>query len=263
MEGQPGLSTSFSFETLSHSSSVIARTMLSGLLFIYLVCCLNLSWVCCYSHSRPGNWTSIKGKSDLSKTYCKDHYLCVFDGHIWNDKNGGDIESLYLTPFVTPPTLIKDSHNMCNLLIERNIDSLYFYGDSFVRQIFAANLITLNGNYKNGSISNEEWARQNNAAGCNYHQQFNEKECGIRQLDRDTYICDGKVQIAYMEIDTGMLHHCSNKNEEMAKLPVEQRKKTVIVYSGGNHKIKPGEGGRFGVNHAQHHIEHYEDKFCR
>ena len=57
-----------------------------------------------------------------------------------------------------------------------------------MRQMYAAMLITLNGDYRYGSIKDSTVSPQ-----CEYHRQFFEKKCGTRDLNHYGVVCGGKV----------------------------------------------------------------------
>lgn len=99
-----------------------------------------------------------------NESVCTDHFLCTPSHLTWisNDTN--------------PIVYWRD--NACEALLKKGIKTILFYGDSYMRQMYAAILITLNGNYVSGSLSNV-----NNTPGCRYHQMFNEKKCGTKEMN--------------------------------------------------------------------------------
>jgi len=68
------------------------------------------------------------------------------------------------------------------------VTTIFFHGDSYMRQMYAAMLITLNGDYRYGSIKDSTVSPQ-----CEYHRQFFEKKCGTRDLNHYGVVCGGKV----------------------------------------------------------------------
>jgi len=140
----------------------------------------------------------------------------------------------------------------CKALTDRNIDTIYFYGDSYMRQMYAALLITLNGNYRNGSRSDESYAVSKGSRKCLFHSQFNEKYCGVHQLNYLGVVCDGRVQLRAIlsNLDLG---HCKART----------RGKAISLFSTGNHHIASGGGGRLGVNDPVMHAENFKNNFCK
>ena len=51
-----------------------------------------------------------------------------------------------------PPLQLHNNITACEALVKKGIKKILFSGDSYMRQIYAATLITLNGDYKHGSI---------------------------------------------------------------------------------------------------------------
>ena len=130
-------------------------------------------WGSSYSHE--GEWKL----SSSPEHDCKEHYLCAPGDVTWKSSD---------------PNLVRfDVKNTCDKLIEKGITRIDFRGDSYMRQIYAAILITMNGNYVNGSIANTKFAMDSGAKECTYHKQFSEKHCGVRSLNHNPRVCDGKV----------------------------------------------------------------------
>lgn len=71
-----------------------------------------------------------------------------------------------------------------------------------MRQMYAAMLITLNGDYRYGSIKDSTVSPQ-----CEYHRQFFEKKCGTRDLNHYGVVCGGKV-IAIVVRDADVHSKC-------------------------------------------------------
>ena len=113
----------------------------------------------------------------------------------------------------------------CNLFSSRNIEHVYFIGDSYVRGISAAFYATLNGN----------------------HSLFTTKSLKSTEDGKIENICGNKLQIS---------SHLWELNPDVVK-----KRKSVVFLSVGNHKIGKGLGPRYGVNNASVYKE-YIKPFC-
>jgi hypothetical protein len=173
------------------------------------------------SYSPIGEWKSAP------KSLC-DRYLCTPSGLSWMFK---------------PETDYYSSKAACDGLIAKGINKIYFHGDSFMRQIYAALLITLNGDYRYGSLANSTLSPH-----CEYHRQFYEKKCGTRDLNHHGVVCNGRVILdPYLNGITNV-DHCSNQNG------------TLVVWSFGNYKTT--RYGRTGVNDPKLYQEMFEKDIC-
>lgn len=186
-----------------------------------------------YSFSPEGHWVDTKGSPD-EHNLCKRNYQCVLGQNTWKAEG----------------SRFYNWSEACASLVGNGIDTIYFYGDSYMRQIYAATLITLNGNYRNGSLNSEI---DGDGIGCTYHEQFNEKRCGVHQLNRETNVCDDKVRLEFMASDILDLDgSCVGRKGGSA----------IVLFSQGNHKIRSGDGGRVGVNDHKLYSQLYEAHFC-
>ena len=102
-----------------------------------------------------------------------------------------------------------------------------------MRQIYAAMLITLNGDYRYGSIANSTQYPD-----CEYHKQFNEKNCGRIHLNYEGKVCNGNIKLHPYLSELQSTDHCDNSNG------------SVVLWSFGNHKVYKGFGLRYGVHNA-------------
>lgn len=184
-----------------------------------------------FSFSPEGHWVSLKDTPEES--ICKRNYQCILGRNTWEAEG----------------SKFYNASDACASVVANGIDTIYFYGDSYVRQIYAATLISFNGNYRNGSLDSDV---DGDGIGCAYNEQFNEKRCGIRQLNRDAKVCDGKLRLQYMVPDRMDLDACQGREGGSA----------IVLFSQGNHKIRSGDGGRVGVNDHKLHSEMYESYFC-
>jgi len=163
---------------------------------------------------------------------CASKYMCTSANRTWLPDNA--------IPF--------DHTSACQALLNKGITRIMFHGDSFMRQIYAAMLITLNGNYINGSIADTAYARATGSAECVLHRQFYEKKCGVRQLDHAGKVCGGKLWLDPILAGIDNLHGCSAQNG------------TVALFSFGNYKI--GSQPRQGINNATLYSDYFRRTIC-
>ena len=104
------------------------------MLFFYALL-LGLAWGA-IEYSPSGAWE----KASDPERICKEQYLCAEGGLTWHSSNN---------------PILFNVDNACDALVDAGIRNIDFHGDSYMRQIYAAVLITLNGNYRNGSIRGE------------------------------------------------------------------------------------------------------------
>jgi hypothetical protein len=210
------------------------------------------------SYSVLGNWTDVSLMTYYASL--KNQFLLVFGNHTWQNLDCGNASTTSLGEYDREsklPIHIYNNELSCRTLRQKGVDHIYFYGDSYMRQVYAAVLITLNGNYVNGSISSSQYSMNNGAKSCQYHQQFNEKNCGIRQLDEDAIVCDGNVNLHHMHHGGYNIQTCRSRQKK------NKNSRAINIFSTGNHKVLDGHGGRYGVNNASAHIERFEVDFCR
>lgn len=175
------------------------------------------------SYSPEGSW-----QSGNEGQLC-DKFLCTQGNLTWVFK---------------PSDQVFNHKNACEKLVEKGITKIYFHGDSYMRQMYAALLITLNGDYRYGSLANSTLS-----SSCEYHKQFNEKKCGTRELNHYGVVCDGKVILDPYLNGLSNLNHCSNQEG------------TVVLWSFGNYKLT--RHGRQGVNDPKMYQEYFERDICQ
>lgn len=180
--------------------------------------------VCCSQKltyfSAPGHW-------DVAKGHECDHFLCTPSKRTW---------------FPHYPSKYYNNITACDELIKRGVHKVEFYGDSFMRQIYAAMLITLNGDYKYGSIANPK-----KDATCDYQRQFWEKRCNTQQLNHYGYVCGNKIHLDPILHHTPDLRSCQNRNG------------TVFLWSIGNYKLFGN--GRYAKNNGVNNATMYQKLF--
>lgn len=137
-----------------------------------------------------------------------------------------------------------DSNTGCEALLKAGITKIFFHGDSFMRQIYAGMLITLNGDFRHGSLANATLA-----PACEYHKQFNEKKCGTRELNHYGRVCGGKI------ILDPVLNGFSSPRDCL------QQNGSIVLWSFGNYKLT--RYGRSGVNNASMYQQFFEQNVCQ
>lgn len=172
------------------------------------------------SYTSQGRW------SNGTKWHC-DHFLCTPSGLIW-EPNSTDHFTYY------------NSTTGCDALVKKGIKVIHFHGDSYMRQIYSAMLITLSGDFAYGSIRDKNYSPQ-----CHYQRQFFEKKCGLKELNHNGTTCGGKIWL------DPLLNGFDNLNDCHPGY--------VKLWSFGNHKIGRG---RYGVNDAKAYTEMFGNSVC-
>jgi hypothetical protein len=131
------------------------------------------------------------------------------------------------------------------MLLKNGIRQIDFYGDSYIRHIYAAMLITLNGNYATGSLLQPRGSR------CRFNAQFSEKRCNLDKLNRKGIVCNGQVTL-------------NAKLSAADNAACNGRSGSVVLFSAGNHAIGSEEQKllRNGVNNASIYQQHFQQALC-
>jgi hypothetical protein len=167
--------TSAGFRTFTSRMAKFNHTVLTVLVIITVM----LQASDAASVSFNGQWGPVTdinqmvlpaGLSLSNSSLCKDRFLC-------SPSN--------LTFILDRPSVLYDKVTGCEALLKKGIRRIFFHGDSYMRQIYAAMLITLNGDYEYGSQANSTLSPH-----CRYKTQFNEKGCGTRLLNKDGRVSD-------------------------------------------------------------------------
>jgi len=117
------------------------------------------------SFTADGYWAAGEDSSDVRSNrsvVCRMMHLCTPTKHTWV---GDHRYALY------------DNVTGCEALLRKGVTKIMYYGDSYMRHIYAAMLITLNGNYKSGSLGDPDNDKQ-----CYWDKQFSDKSCGVLHL---------------------------------------------------------------------------------
>lgn len=131
----------------------------------------------------------------------------------------------------------------CVALQKKGITHIFFHGDSYMRQIYEAMLISLNGNYESGAMNAELDTKQE----CRYHEQFNKKICASKMFDGLAKVCNDSIVLDPFINPISTLNDCKGK------------KGTVLLWSFGNHKIGPH---RNGINNYALYQEMFQKTTC-
>ena len=124
------------------------------------------------SVTSDGKWGSVSEMTQYASgqdtkfsnnTICSENYKCTPSNLTW---------------IPSSPSVFYDAENACEGLLKKGITTIFFYGDSYMRQVYAGMLITLNGDYQYGSLANSTLSGH-----CAYHKQFYEKNCGTHSLN--------------------------------------------------------------------------------
>ena len=196
---------------------------------LFIIAVISVYFLFAYSntitYTSDGNWKPATGPE------CDDrHFLCTKSGLTWTPNN--------------EKFKIYNNVSACDALLAKGINKILFHGDSYMRQIYAALLITLNGNYRDGSLRDPQ-----NTPHCRYHSQFFEKKCNTLELNHWGNVCDGKLLLDPLLTGFDELNTCGHRG-------------TVVLWSFGNHQTAKGNGGRWGVNNATIFQSLFERSIC-
>lgn len=193
--------------------------------------------------SSRGVWS----RSENPELECRELHLCThLNETFYLEGAEGNNEK---SPFF-------DNKKGCALLEKEGIHKIYFAGDSYMRHIYQAFMITLSGDYEQGSVPahiREHVKYQK--SDCAFQRQFVMKNCSDEDRFRPTSVCPensgGPVEmIPYKEFYYTMenLNHCRDDAEG-----------TVTLWSGGNHPIGRG---RHTVNNYETYQWKYNETVC-
>lgn len=148
-----------------------------------------------------------------------------------------------------------DHVSACAMLEREGISKIFFVGDSYMRQIFQSFVITLTGDYKEGSVP-LHFRGKKHRTHCTYQTQFTHRNCsdeegGFPPREACFNNTGGPVKLVqYKEYYYSMenLDHCKN-----------EKNSTVTLWSEGNHPVgKP----RQSVNNYESYQAKYLANIC-
>jgi hypothetical protein len=116
----------------------------------------------------------------------------------------------------------------CGVLTKKGIKRICMTGDSYMRHMYQAFIMTVTGNYRDSPLIRSDKT-------CEYHMLFSEKNCSIRLLQKKS-ICNDSI-IVFSK-----------------RLPDKRKAGDLILFSEGNH---PLHGRMDTVNNASAYINHY------
>ena len=151
---------------------------------------------------------------DADIDFCNKTYLCTKSFKTWQYLNSTEI-----TPW--------NNTTGCENLLSKGFNTIKFFGDSYMRHIYIAMLLTLSNNYRDAALSkpNEK---------CEYANQFDEKECrSILKLS--STVCDSKLRLIY-SADIPNSNICAPSQ--------------LSFWSIGNHPVDFDHITRHGINNS-------------
>lgn len=150
---------------------------------------------------------------------CFEHHLCTPSRRVWASNS-----ARYF------------AENACEVLLEKRFTKVLFHGDSYMRHIYQAAVLTLTGNYRNGSLISPD-------PNCEYHNLFNEKRCSTEMSITEMIVCNGKITL--------------NNYEAHMEVP-DYDPERLVLWSEGNHpKRQEGDSQRYGINDATVYSNHF------
>ena len=153
---------------------------------------------------------------DADIDYCNKTYLCTKSLKTWQSDYPN---STQIIPW--------NNTAGCDIILSRGINRVMFFGDSYMRHIYIAMLLTLSNNYRNAALSRP-------IENCEYSKQFDEKECrSILKLS--STVCNSKLRLQYSS-DIPNSNIC---------VPSQ-----LSFWSVGNHPVDYNYNTRHGVNNA-------------
>ena len=117
----------------------------------------------------------------------------------------------------------------CQILSKKGIKRIWMMGDSYMRHIYIAFIMTVTGNYRDGPLIRSDKT-------CEYHMQFNEKRCSSTMLQGEKSICDDQITLF------------------SSKLPDKREVGDLIFLSEGNHIL---HNRLDAINNASAYSSHY------
>ena len=164
-----------------------------------------------------GDW-----EIEVDQNLCVEKYLCTIAFRRWVPSNP-KLQKLYF------------GSDVCTLLKSKNISTILFEGDSYMRHLFQAFVITATGNYKDGTLT------PHSPSNCEYDFQFSEKMCSTTRVQDPAEICGGQLSVHHFPV-TRIMHQCMPND--------------LIFWSEGNHPVNHDYVKRTGVNNSTLYSEY-------
>ena len=223
----------------------LAQLLLRALLLCVACLC---SPVFSESVSEEGHW------APSTVDACRMH-LCTPNNYTW-------VMPRTSSPSAPPPPFFNSS-TACSLLEKLNIKHVYFHGDSLIRQMFQAFLITLSGDFAKGSFSHEMLHNPRYVSKCHGRYQF-EIICSQATAPHDRppqRTCGGRVHVWGQGRPTDPSDHVFPSHTRDGR--------SLVLWSEGSHPLYPikilgsnrSDDGRFNSSaYSDKFLSHY--KFC-
>jgi hypothetical protein len=128
-------------------------------------------------------------------------------------------------------------NDACDVLTKKGIKRIWMMGDSYMRHIYIAFLMTVSGNYHDDPLIRSDKT-------CEYRMLFNEKRCSTSMLQGEISICSDQITLF------------------SSVLPDKSEVGDLILMSEGNHNINDRWDA---INNASAYINHYfysNDSLC-
>jgi len=176
---------------------------------------------------------------DLRKNNGSKHYAIssalddVNKLSIW--RNSSDLEKslrLSLAENITwSLPRIFTNHDTCGLFNAMGKKRVYFVGDSFMRQIYSAMLLTTTGDFEHGAIKEKE---------CSGEEQFADSNCR-KYLEHKRSICNDSVTFHFVSTVSDSGYFTGKCSQDMC------RSGSLIIWSEGSHPVFLDRMSRYGV----------------
>ncbi|CAM9187390.1 unnamed protein product, partial [Ectocarpus fasciculatus] len=105
-------------------------------------------------------------------------------------------------------------------------------GDSYMRHIYQAAIITLTGNYRDGSVEGV------GDLNCTYRNQYSNKECSNHRHVKEPLVCNGTIRLELSQYGP------------LSPKKIFAKKGSVSLLSYGNHQSVKGRGARYGIHNS-------------
>jgi hypothetical protein len=198
------------------------------------------------SFTATGNWS----KSQNPDLECSQLHLCT-PGNLTFHQDGQQQQD-------SSSQLWYDDKTSCALLEREKIKKIYLSGDSYMRHIFQALMITFTGDYEHGSVPDFiKKDKKFNKVHCAYGKQFMHKNCSDEDVFRPVSVCPNNAGGAGVIVAPYKEFYYSMENMDHCK---DEGPGTITLLSEGNHPIGRS---RNTVNNYITYQDRYKDTVCR